>query len=95
MVEFGGFDSIAALVRARSGLTLGPDKRYLVETRLAPLMRREGLRNLDALAERLRRPAESELAREVVEAMTTNESLFFRDQKPFAHVRQYAIPHLH
>ena len=95
MLEFGGFESIAALVRVRSGLTLGPDKRYLVETRLAPLLRREGLRDLAALSERLRRPAESELAREVVEAMTTNESLFFRDEKPFQHVRQHAFPYLH
>lgn len=95
MRESSAFESIAALVRARSGLLLGPDKRYLVETRLAHLLRREGLSDLAALVELLHRPAGSELAREVVEAMTTNESLFFRDEKPFAHVREHALPRLH
>jgi len=93
------FDAIAKLIRARSGLVLGPDKLYLVEMRLAPLLRREGLRDLGALAERLRNtiqaPRGIELAREVVEAMTTNETLFFRDLKPFTHLRQQALPRLH
>ena len=86
------FDALAALLKARSGLVIGPDKLYLLDTRLAPIMRREGLRNLTALADRVRSaPA---LEREVVEAMTTNESLFFRDEKPFQHVRQH-LPALH
>lgn len=95
MRGLSAFESVAALVRERSGLMLAADKRYLVETRLAPLLRREGLTDLAALVERLQRPAGSELAREVVEAMTTNESLFFRDEKPFTHVRQHALPNLH
>lgn len=95
MHAMDGFDVIAVLVRARSGLVLGPDKRYLVQTRLAGLLRREGLADLAALAERLNRPAGTELAREVVEAMTTNESMFFRDEKPFEHVRRHALPLLH
>lgn len=89
------FEGIAELVRARSGLILGPDKRHLVETRLAPLLRREGLADLAALVARLRRLAGSELEREVVEAMTTNESMFFRDERPFEHVRRHALPRLH
>ena len=66
---------------------IGQDKLYLLETRLAPILRREQLRDLEALAERLRAPGDEALAREVVEAMTTNESLFFRDDKPFEHFR--------
>lgn len=93
------YETIANLIRARSGLALGPDKLYLVETRLAPLLRREGLQDLGALAERLRNtiqaPRDVELAREVVEAMTTNETLFFRDARPFTHLRQQALPRLH
>ncbi len=93
------YEAISHLVHARSGLVLGADKLYLMETRLAPLLRREGLKDLAALAERLRSTIRAthgaELAREVVEAMTTNETLFFRDAKPFLHLRQQALPRLH
>jgi chemotaxis protein methyltransferase CheR len=90
----GAFQVLAALLHARSGLVLGPDKLYLLETRLAPILKREGLRDLGALAERLRAGLPERLARDVVEAMTTNESLFFRDGKPFAHLRDKALPTL-
>ena len=89
-----GYAAISALLYARSGLALGPEKGYLLETRLLPIARRLGLDGLDALAERLARN-EPALVREVVEAMTTNESLFFRDEKPFTHVRMEALPRLH
>ncbi len=93
------YETIAQLIRARSGLVLGPDKLYLMEARLASLMMREGLRDLGDLAERLcGTPGighSAELAREVVEAMTTNETLFFRDTKPFTHLRQQTLPRLH
>jgi chemotaxis protein methyltransferase CheR len=89
------FEVFAAVLRAGSGLAIGPDKGYLLETRLASLLRRESLSGLDALAERLRCGRGVEMAREVVEAMTTNESFFFRDGKPFTHVRTQALPRLH
>ena len=88
-----GFNTIATMLKARSGLTLGPDKLYLMETRLVSLMRREGARDLAGLADRMR--ANALLEREVVEAMTTNESLFFRDTKPFDALRQRVLPRLH
>ncbi len=87
------FGTIAAMLKARSGLTLGPDKLYLLETRLAPILRREGLADLAALAARMK-PA-SALERDVVDAMTTNESLFFRDGKPFDALRQTVLARLH
>jgi chemotaxis protein methyltransferase CheR len=77
------YEQFAELLRSRSGLVIGPDKLYLLETRLAPIVKREGLRDLTALAQRLRAGGAEPLAREIVEAMTTNESLFFRDGKPF------------
>ncbi len=89
------FATFAAVLRDRSGLTIGPDKTYLLETRLGPIAKREHLPDLAALAGRLRAPGAERLVREVVEAMTTNESLFFRDTKPFAHVRATALPRLH
>ena len=50
------FDSLAALLKARSGLVIGRDKTYLLETRLAAILKREKLRDLNALADRLRSP---------------------------------------
>jgi len=89
------FEVFATVLHASSGLAIGPDKAYLLETRLAPLLRREGMSGLDALAARLRSSVQTPLAREVVEAMTTNESFFFRDDKPFAHLSTQALPRLH
>ncbi|MFT8245876.1 CheR family methyltransferase [Roseomonas sp. BN140053] len=82
------FDSIARLVRARSGIVLTADKGYMLDTRLAPVLRRHGLSSLEGLALRLAAPGAEPLAREVTEALTTNESSFFRDGKPFEHLRQ-------
>jgi chemotaxis protein methyltransferase CheR len=87
------FAFIAALVRSRSGLVLTPDKGYMLETRLVPLLRREGLAGLDALAHRLRAPLSERLAEAVTEALTTNESFFFRDGKPLEHLR-HILPRL-
>jgi chemotaxis protein methyltransferase CheR len=91
----GVFDTIALLLKQRSGLAIGQDKLYLLDTRLAPILKRHDLRDLNALAERLRGPRNELLAQDVVEAMTTNESLFFRDDKPFEHFRTQALPRLH
>jgi chemotaxis protein methyltransferase CheR len=88
------FDTFATLLKNRSGLVIGPDKLYLLETRLAPILKREQLRDLTVLAERLRAPGADALIRQVVEAMTTNESFFFRDDKPFQHFRSQALPRL-
>jgi len=88
------FNVLANLLKARSGLTIGQDKVYLLETRLTVMMRRENLSDLNTLAERLARPGSENLVREMVEAMTTNESFFFRDDKPFQHFRTQALPRL-
>ena len=88
------FTLLADLLRARSGLIIGQDKIYLLETRLVTLLRRERIADLNGLADRLGRPGAEPLVREVVEAMTTNESFFFRDDKPFQHFRTQALPRL-
>jgi chemotaxis protein methyltransferase CheR len=87
------FATIADVLKARSGLVVGPEKLYLLETRLAPIIRRENLRDLSELSTRLK-PG-SALERDVVEAMTTNESLFFRDSKPFDSLRNTVLHRLH
>jgi chemotaxis protein methyltransferase CheR len=82
---------LASLVCQRCGVVIGADRDYLLETRLRPLMQREGVADLAALVERLRHPAAEALVLAVVEAMTTHETLFFRDTKPFIHLANYAL----
>ena len=87
------YDYLRRLLKDRSGLVLSPDKQYLVESRLAPIARKAGLANLSELVGRLRR-VDERLTVEVVEAMTTNESFFFRDKIPFDHFRDTIMPAL-
>jgi chemotaxis protein methyltransferase CheR len=86
------FARIARMLKARSGLVLGPEKLYLLEARLAPLLKHHGLRDLAALCTQMQ--PDSPLERDVVDAMTTNESLFFRDTSPFETLR-CLLPKLH
>jgi chemotaxis protein methyltransferase CheR len=88
------FETLAGLLKSVSGLVIGTDKVYLLETRLAGIVKRERLADMNQLADRLKRPGGDKLARDVVEAMTTNESFFFRDDKPFQHFRAKALPRL-
>lgn len=88
------FAALADLLKTKSGLIIGPEKTYLLETRLGPILKRTGLADLNALSERVKRAPLDPLARDVVEAMTTNESFFFRDDKPFQHFRAHALPQL-
>jgi chemotaxis protein methyltransferase CheR len=89
------FDYLRKLLRERSGLMLSAEKQYLAESRLLPLARRHGLATLGDPIGRLRAdPPEAVLTGEVVEAMTTNETFFFRDKIPFDHVRDTIMPAL-
>lgn len=80
------------LVKDRSGINLTPDKAYLFENRLGPLAIRRGLDGVPALVDRLRKNSRDPIGDELVEAMTTNESLFFRDTKPFEILRNTILP---
>ncbi|MFO1188027.1 MAG: protein-glutamate O-methyltransferase [Alphaproteobacteria bacterium] len=88
------FDLYAKLVREKSGLVLTPEKTYLLESRLMPIARRLNLKDLSELAGRLRQAGDKTLPDQVVEAMTTNESFFFRDGTPFEQFRQIVLPKL-
>jgi chemotaxis protein methyltransferase CheR len=88
------YDFLRRLLKERSGLVLGPDKQYLVESRLLPVSRRVGVAGLNGLMEKIRQPGNESLIVQVVEAMATNESLFFRDKIPFDHFRETIIPAL-
>ncbi len=88
------YEFLRKLLRERSGLQLAGDKQYLVESRLLPVSRRRGLAGLAGLMQKLREPENDALVVEVVEAMATNESLFFRDKIPFDHFRDTIMPAL-
>ena len=83
---------IAELVSRRSGLVLTPDKTYLVESRLAPLARKKGMRDIPELVRTLRKGGDRTLEHLVTDAMTTNETFFFRDGKPFDMLRDKVLP---
>lgn len=77
-----------------TGLVLGSDKLYLVESRLSPVARKWNAAGIDTLTEALRNGRDAALHRDVVDAMMTNESFFFRDGKPFEQFRQVVLPRL-
>jgi len=87
------FDFLRKLLRERSGLVLSAEKQYLAESRLLPVARRYGFSTLGELVEKLK-SLPPKLAGEVVDAMTTNETFFFRDKLPFEHVRDTIMPAL-
>ncbi|MEX0582061.1 MAG: protein-glutamate O-methyltransferase [Sneathiella sp.] len=88
------FQLFGDIVRKRSGLVLTEEKIYLLESRLVPLARRRGLESLEALAEEVRRSSDERLLNEITEAMTTNETFFFRDTKPFDIFSAAVLPQL-
>jgi len=88
------FEHIAKLLKDRSGLVLGKDKAYLLESRLNPVARKWQFKGFDDLAEAVRVGRDEALIRDITEAMTTNESFFFRDTKPFDQFRDVVLPHL-
>jgi chemotaxis protein methyltransferase CheR len=87
------YDFLRKLLKERSGLDLSADKQYLVESRLMPLARKAGLAGIPELVQKMKSGAEA-LIVEVVEAMTTNETFFFRDKIPFDHLRDTILPTL-
>lgn len=88
------FEFVRGVLRERSAHCLEDDKDYLVETRLFPVARRHGFTTVDDLVLRLRSRNDEKVLAEVVEAMTINETFFFRDEQPFEMLRQAVLPDL-
>ncbi len=85
---------VAALCKARAGMKVDPAKTYLMESRLAPLARREGYGSIEELIAGLKARREEALIWAVVEAMTLNETAFFRDKPAFEQIRDDVLPTL-
>jgi chemotaxis protein methyltransferase CheR len=85
------YEYLRKLLKDRSGLDLSSDKQYLIESRLLPLARKCSLSGISELVQKMKGGSASIVA-QVVEAMTTNETFFFRDKVPFDHFRQSIMP---
>lgn len=88
------FDVLRNFLSRSSGLSLDADKAYLAESRLAPIIERCGLADLGALMRRLNEGTEPKLAHDIIDAMMTNETFFFRDRVPFENFRKVVLPRL-
>lgn len=89
------YEYVRCLVRREAGIVLGPEKQYLLDTRLALVARDLGAPSVEAVvAEARRAPSQSEAVRRLVEGFTTNETSFFRDAHPFAALGQTILPEL-
>lgn len=92
MIAPDDYRFIADLLRSNSGLNLGPGKDYLLESRLQPLSASLGLAGVSTLVRRLRLGGDRILVKRVCDAMTTGETLFFRDNTPFQVFREHLLP---
>ncbi len=88
------FQFMSTMLKERSGLVLSEDKAYLLESRLMPVARGRGVKGVEELITEARTKKAPDLIEEVVDAMTTNESFFFRDVKPFDLFKGQILPKL-
>ncbi|KYK46420.1 MULTISPECIES: protein-glutamate O-methyltransferase CheR [unclassified Bradyrhizobium] len=87
------YEYLRKFLKDNSGLDLSADKQYLIESRLLPLARKTGLSGIAELVQKLQAGSRT-LITDVVEAMTTNETFFFRDKVPFDHFRDHIMPEI-
>ncbi len=85
---------LSKLLNERSGLQLAGDKQYLIESRLLPVARQHNCGSIGDLVSKLKSFAEEPLRQRVTEAMTINESFFFRDKTPFERFQDTVLPHM-
>jgi chemotaxis protein methyltransferase CheR len=88
------FTVLAGFLRANSGLALTPDKAYLVNSRLQPVAEQHGCKTVAELVAKLTPGVSPRLKQDVVEAMTTNETSFFRDTAPFENFKNHVLSEL-
>jgi chemotaxis protein methyltransferase CheR len=88
------FHVVRRLLHEHSAIALDDGKQYLVETRLAPLVRERNLSSIGELLRQLRGQPDNGLHRQIVEALVTTESSFFRDHHPFEALRRVVLPDL-
>jgi len=93
-LDKGDFDHFRHFLQEACGIFLGENKQYLVITRIRRILAEEGIDNLRELVEMLRRGRHSKLRQTVIDAMTTNETFWFRDTYPYEHLKNHLLPEL-
>lgn len=93
-IKTSDFSFIANMLQEKSGIALSEDKGYLVDSRLMPIAKKYGLNDISDLVDYIKENMDDALLTEIVEAMTTNESFFFRDTKPFDYLKKEIIPNI-
>ncbi|MGH1403587.1 MAG: CheR family methyltransferase [Alphaproteobacteria bacterium] len=92
-MNIADFDIYQELLKEKSGLVLTQDKAYLLDSRLSPVARKWGFDNIAAMTQVLRGVPQRDLINDIIEAMTTNETSFFRDTKPFDIFKNIVMPY--
>ncbi len=88
------FARLRRLLASISGISLDSDKLYLAESRLAPIMSDNGVVDLAELMRKIEKRDDEALLQAVIDAMTTNETFFFRDRAPFEQFQRELLPEL-
>lgn len=88
------FDYLRKMILDQAAIVMDPGKEYLVESRVIPVVKQEGLSDISELVKKLRSSNNDDLSDKVVDALTTNETSFFRDFYPFEALREKIIPDL-
>ena len=88
------FTELRDYIETRCGIALGEDKEYLIETRLSKLMNNEGYTDFEEFSKHLRNELDSQLDEKIIDAMTTNETLWFRDKHPYTILKNVLLPAL-
>lgn len=88
------FEHFMGFLKTKAGIVITAEKAYLVENRLSPVARKHSIGSADEVLTKLRQAPSAALVNDVLDAMTTNETLFFRDQRPFDQFRDKIIPEL-
>ena len=94
LISKSEYESFRAFLENACGITLGDNKQYLIASRLSALLTEYKIASLGALIDRLKKEPRSELYERIVDAMTTNETLWFRDAFPFEILKQVILPEL-
>ncbi|NDF11449.1 MAG: chemotaxis protein CheR [Proteobacteria bacterium] len=93
-IDAAEFDFLVKFIHEKSGIALGKDKHYLLESRLLSVIRLHNLDSINTLSKTLKTAANANLVNDVIEAMTTNETSFFRDTKPFVYFHDILMPEI-
>jgi chemotaxis protein methyltransferase CheR len=93
-IDPGNYRFLQQHVYSHAGLVLDDDKHYLLESRLAPIVRRLELQSINELCTLIRSPRQRDLARQVAEAVTTSETYFFRDPAQYRAIKDVLLPRL-